>query len=68
MPDFAEPLARLITEFKHLPGVRQKSAQRLEFNVMRSTQHDTARLSKAIIEESLHRLLLHMMRCSRDEA
>ena len=25
MPDFAEPLARLINEFKHLPGIGQKS-------------------------------------------
>ena len=28
MPDFAEPLARLITEFKRLPGIGQKSARR----------------------------------------
>jgi recombination protein RecR len=33
MPDFAEPLARLITEFKRLPGIGQKSAQRLAFHV-----------------------------------
>jgi len=26
MPDFAEPLARLINEFKRLPGIGQKSA------------------------------------------
>ena len=30
MPDFAEPLARLITEFKRLPGIGQKSAQRMQ--------------------------------------
>jgi len=29
MPDYAEPLARLILEFKHLPGIGQKSAMRL---------------------------------------
>ena len=35
MPDFAEPLARLINEFKRLPGIGQKSAQRLAFHVLR---------------------------------
>ena len=36
MPDFAEPLARLIQEFKRLPGIGQKSAQRLAFHVLRT--------------------------------
>ena len=36
MPDFAEPLARLIDEFKRLPGIGQKSAQRLAFHVLRN--------------------------------
>ena len=34
MPDFAEPLASLIQEFKRLPGIGQKSAQRLAFHVL----------------------------------
>ena len=38
MPDFAEPLARLITEFKRLPGIGQKSAQRLAFHVLRASR------------------------------
>ena len=50
MPDFAEPLARLITEFKHLPGVGQKSAQRLAFHLMRSSREDAERLSQAILD------------------
>ena len=37
MPDFAEPLARLINEFKRLPGIGQKSAQRLAFHVLRAS-------------------------------
>ena len=37
MPDFAEPLARLISEFKRLPGIGQKSAQRIAFHVLRTT-------------------------------
>lgn len=36
MPDFAEPLERLIGEFKRLPGIGQKSAQRLAFHVLRT--------------------------------
>ena len=50
MPDFAEPLARLITEFKRLPGIGQKSAQRLAFHVLRASREDAAHLSQAILE------------------
>jgi recombination protein RecR len=50
MPDFAEPLARLINEFKHLPGIGQKSAQRLAFYVLRASRDDAARLSQAILD------------------
>jgi recombination protein RecR len=50
MPDFAEPLARLIAEFKHLPGIGQKSAQRLAFHVLRATRDDAERLSQAILD------------------
>jgi recombination protein RecR len=50
MPDFAEPLARLIQEFKRLPGVGQKSAQRLAFHVLRAPRHDAERLSQALLD------------------
>jgi recombination protein RecR len=50
MPDFAEPLARLIQEFKRLPGVGQKSAQRLAFYVLRSSRDDAERLAQAVID------------------
>ena len=50
MPDFAEPLARLIDEFKHLPGIGQKSAQRLAFHVLRARRDDVERLSQAILD------------------
>ena len=30
MPDFAEPLERVIQQFKRLPGIGQKSAQRID--------------------------------------
>ena len=50
MPDFAEPLARLITEFKRLPGIGQKSAQRLAFHVLRAGREDAERLAQAMLD------------------
>ena len=50
MPDFAEPLARLITEFKRLPGIGQKSAQRLAFHVLRAGRDDADHLVQAILD------------------
>lgn len=50
MPDFAEPLARLITEFKRLPGIGQKSAQRIAFHVLRASRDDAQHLSQAILD------------------
>ena len=50
MPDFAEPLARLINEFKRLPGIGQKSAQRLAFHLMRAPEADLERLITALRE------------------
>jgi recombination protein RecR len=50
MPDFAEPLARLITEFKRLPGIGQKSAQRMAFHVLRTGREDAEHLARAILD------------------
>jgi recombination protein RecR len=50
MPDFAEPLARLIQEFKRLPGIGQKSAQRLAFHVLRASRDDAERLAQAVVD------------------
>ena len=50
MPDFAEPLARLIQEIKRLPGIGQKSAQRLAFHVLRMPQADVERFVSALEE------------------
>ncbi len=50
MPDFAEPLARLITEFKRLPGIGQKSAQRIAFHVLRTSRENALHLSQAILD------------------
>jgi len=50
MPDFAEPLARLILEVKRLPGIGQKSAQRIAFHFLRSKREDVDRLIQALID------------------
>ena len=50
MPDFAEPLARLITEFKRLPGIGQKSAQRIAFHVLRSGREEAEHLAQALLD------------------
>ncbi len=50
MPDFAEPLARLINEFKRLPGIGQKSAQRIAFHVLRAAREDAEQLTQAILD------------------
>ena len=48
MPDFAEPIARLIDELKHLPGIGQKTAQRLAFHLIRATTEQALALADAI--------------------
>src|SRR5688500_4516478 len=50
MPDFAEPLARLILEIKRLPGIGQKSAQRIAFHVLRTNRDDVERLAHALLD------------------
>ena len=50
MPDFAEPLARLITEFKRLPGIGQKSAQRIAFHLLRAAREEAEQLASAILD------------------
>jgi recombination protein RecR len=48
MSRFAEPMARLIDELKKLPGVGSKSAQRLAFHILRSSEEDANALAGAI--------------------
>ena len=50
MPDFAEPLARLIDALKHLPGIGQKSAQRIAFHVLRAGREDAEHLAQALLD------------------
>jgi recombination protein RecR len=48
MPDFAAPVERLIDELKHLPGIGQKTAQRLAFHLLRCAPEDALALADAI--------------------
>jgi recombination protein RecR len=50
MAEFAEPLARLIQECKRLPGIGQKSAQRIAFHLLRAPREDAQKLSEAILD------------------
>ncbi|MBM3787826.1 MAG: recombination protein RecR [Acidobacteria bacterium] len=50
MPDFAEPLARLVDEFRRLPGIGQKSAQRIAFHLLRASREDAFRFAQAIVD------------------
>ena len=48
MSRFAEPMTRLIDELKKLPGIGNKSAQRLAFHILRSSDDDAAALASAV--------------------
>jgi recombination protein RecR len=50
MPDFAEPLARLIDALRRLPGIGQKSAQRIAFHVLRAGREDAEHLAQALLD------------------
>jgi recombination protein RecR len=50
MLEYAEPVTKLIDEFKRLPGVGYKSAQRLAFHLLKGTPEDAERLVEAIRE------------------
>ena len=50
MLEYAEPVTRLIDEFKRLPSIGQKSAQRLAFHIMRIPEADVERLVSALRE------------------
>lgn len=50
MSDYAEPIEKLIDEFRKMPGIGPKSAQRLAYSVLRRPSEDAERLSRAILE------------------
>ena len=50
MLDYAEPVTKLIDEFKRLPSIGQKSAQRLAFHILRAPEAEVERLVEALRE------------------
>lgn len=50
MLEYSEPVAKLIDEFKRLPGIGQKSAQRLAFHILRQPEERIREFSDALRE------------------
>jgi len=50
MLEYSEPVAKLIDEFKRLPGIGQKSAQRLAFHILRRSDKEVADFAEALQE------------------
>jgi recombination protein RecR len=50
MLDYAEPVTKLIDEFKRLPGIGHKTAQRLAFHILRTSEADVERFAAAMQE------------------
>src|SRR6201998_4798164 len=48
MSKFAEPMTRLIDELKKLPGIGAKTAQRLAFHILRSSDDDAEGIAAAV--------------------
>ncbi len=53
MLDYSEPVAKLIDEFKRLPGIGHKSAQRLAFYILRRPDADVERFADSLREVKL---------------
>ena len=47
---YAPPIQRLVTELSKLPGIGNRTAQRLAFHILRSSDDDAAALATAIRE------------------
>jgi recombination protein RecR len=47
---YAPPVQRLVTELSKLPGVGNRTAQRLAFHLLRTSAEDASALAEAIIE------------------
>ncbi|HOM71706.1 MAG TPA: hypothetical protein PLP86_05615, partial [Armatimonadota bacterium] len=51
---YAKPLAKLVGELEKLPGIGPKSAQRLAFHILRSSEEESRRLVDAIADVKTH--------------
>ena len=54
MPDYAEPVERLIDQHKHLPGIGANTAQRLAFHILRIEPAAALALADAIRDAKLN--------------
>ena len=56
MQFFAAPVARLIEEFEKLPGIGNKTAQRLAYYVLNMPQPEAEGFAQAVLEakEKVH--------------
>ena len=50
MSYYSEPISKLIHEFSKLPGIGNKSAQRLAMHVLKMNSEDVKNLADAIVE------------------
>ena len=50
MLEYSEPVAKLIDEFKRLPSVGHKSAQRLAFYILRRPKEEVEKFVEALRE------------------
>ena len=50
MPQYPEPLSRLIDEFKKLPSIGQRTAERLAFHLLNQTAEDVKAMSEALTD------------------
>jgi len=50
MPGYTKTMEKLISEFTRLPGIGQKSAERIVMHILKSPRENAAALSEAIIK------------------
>lgn len=62
LDDLAAPMSRLVDEFKRLPGVGAKSAQRIAFHLLGASREEAERLASAISE--MRALIRLCVRCN----
>ena len=67
MLDYAEPVTKLIDEFKRLPGIGHKSAQRLAFHLLKIPADDAERFITAIREVKEKIIMNRIIRRKKQE-
>ncbi len=66
MLDYSEPVARLIDEFKRLPGIGHKSAQRLAFYILRRPKAEVDNFVESLARsQRKNRILRHLQQSYR---